>query len=71
MMIQNNSLTPHETLFLHEILTFKNTCAVKSASMQNMIADQELKNILKEDVNNTKRQIQDIQTTLTSRSQCQ
>lgn len=63
----NNYLSPHETLYLHEILSLKNTCAVKSSTMQTLIQDPELKGILQQDVNSTKRQIQELQNVLSSK----
>lgn len=69
--MQVTPITPHETMYLHEILTLKNTCAAKSAAMQSMISDQELKGILSQDITNTKRQIQDIQNTLSPTIGCQ
>ena len=62
----NNKLSPHETLYLHEILSFKNTCAVKSSSMQSIIQDQELKILQQQDITNTKRQMQELQSMLNS-----
>ncbi len=62
--MQFTPVTPHETLYLHEILTLKNTCAAKSSALQNMVRDPELKEILHQDTAAAKRQIQDIQNTL-------
>ena len=69
-MMQTTPITPHETMYLHEILTLKNTCAAKSAVMQGMAGDSELKNILAQDITNTKRQMQDIQNTLSPAITC-
>lgn len=66
--MQNNKITPHETLYLHEILSFKNTCAIKSSTMQSLIQDQELKGLLKKDISCTERQMQELQSMLTSSS---
>lgn len=69
-MMQMTPITPHETMYLHEILTLKNTCAVKSAAMQSMVRDPELKNILSRDITNTTRQMQDIRNTLSPAISC-
>ncbi|KAA9015743.1 hypothetical protein [Niallia endozanthoxylica] len=60
-------LAPHETYELHELLTFKNLCLTKSATMSGLAQDQELQNILTSDVTKTKGQIQRIQEFITNR----
>ncbi|MDQ0228646.1 DUF892 family protein [Metabacillus niabensis] len=60
-------LAPHETYELHELLTFKNTCLTKSATMSKLIQDPELKAILEQDVTKSKQQIQRIQEFITNR----
>ncbi len=60
-------LAPHETYELHELLTFKNTCLTKSATMSKLIQDPELKAILEHDVTKSKQQIQRIQEFITNR----
>jgi similar to spore coat protein len=54
-------LALHETLDLHEILTFKNVCVTKSATMQGLVTDQQLKSFLQQDVQKGKQQIQELQ----------
>lgn len=39
----------HETFELHEIITFKNICATKSAAMSALVKDPELKNLMQQD----------------------
>ncbi|WP_457943798.1 hypothetical protein [Caproiciproducens sp. LBM24188] len=68
--MQVTPITPQETMHLHEILTLKNTCAIKSAAARSSISDPELKKILNQDISNTMRQIQDIQTTLSPAIGC-
>lgn len=68
--MQVTPITPHETLYLHEILTLKNTCAAKSSAMQERIRDPELKDIVDQDIANTRRQIQDIRNTLSPTIGC-
>ncbi|MHC1684189.1 MAG: spore coat protein [Clostridiaceae bacterium] len=43
-------MTPNESIQLHELLTFKNTCLTKSATMTKFVSDEELKTILDQDV---------------------
>ncbi|MDQ0219093.1 hypothetical protein ELQ35_12225 [Peribacillus cavernae] len=50
----------HETLESHEILTFKNNCAVKSSSMMGLANDAELKNLLSLDVQQSKQEIEQL-----------
>ena len=45
-----NTISPHEALELHELLTFKNVCATKSAAMAALVKDTELKSLLEEDL---------------------
>lgn len=44
-----NAIAPHEALELHELVTFKNVCATKSATMAGLVKDEELKSILQQD----------------------
>lgn len=39
----------HETLEVHELLTFKNLCLTKSTMMSGLVQDPELKGILSQD----------------------
>lgn len=57
----------HETLELHELLTFKNICLTKSATMGGLVQNQELKNILQQDVSKTKQQVQQLLGILSQR----
>ena len=58
-------LAMHETLELHEIITFKNVCCTKSSTMQALVTDPELGSILQSDVAMTKKHIQDLKGLLT------
>lgn len=62
----NNSIAPHETFELHELLTFKNVCATKAASMVNLVQDSELKSLLQQDVATTKNQVKELQNLIQS-----
>lgn len=58
--MQQQSLAPHESIELHELLNFKNLCLTKSVTMSPLVSDCELKTILKEDVTTTKQQIEEL-----------
>jgi similar to spore coat protein len=55
-----NQLGLHEQLELHELLTFKNNCLTKSATMSPLAKDADLKNILAMDVTQSKEEIQQL-----------
>ncbi len=57
----------HETLEVHELLTFKNLCLTKSTTMGPLAQDEELKTILSNDVSAGQQQIQHLQQFLTNR----
>lgn len=61
IMTVGKTLAPHETFELHELLTFKNVCATKSATMASLVKDEELKSILQEDVTVSQSQIRELQ----------
>jgi hypothetical protein len=50
----------HETLELHEIAAFKTVCMTKSKTMQALVSDSELTQILQQDVQLSTRQIQEL-----------
>ncbi|AHD04919.1 spore coat protein [Paenibacillus larvae] len=54
-------LAVHETLEVHELLTFKNTCMTKSVAMQGLVSDPALKSLLQEDIQHSAKAIQDYQ----------
>jgi len=57
----------HETLDLHELLTFKNLCLTKATTMSVLAQDEELKAILSEDAATGIQHIQLLQQFLTER----
>ncbi|MFC3885706.1 hypothetical protein ACFOU2_20410 [Bacillus songklensis] len=61
------SLGLHETLEVHELLTFKNVCLTKSTTMSGLAQDEELKALLSTDVSTGKQHIQQLQGFLTNR----
>ncbi|GED13960.1 hypothetical protein AM501_02985 [Aneurinibacillus migulanus] len=62
--METKGLAMHETLELHEILTFKTVCCTKSATMQGLVTDPELKSLLQQDVQASKQHIQELQGVL-------
>jgi similar to spore coat protein len=56
----------HETLELHEIATFKSLCMTKSKTMQALVSDNDLKQILQQDVLLSTRQLQELNGLLSS-----
>lgn len=59
-------LALHETLDLHEILTFKNVCVTKASAMKDFVADPQLKSFLQQDVQKGQQQIREIQDLLST-----
>ena len=57
----------HETLDLHELLTFKNLCLTKSSTMSVLVQDEELKTILANDAAAGQQLIVQLQQFLTNR----
>lgn len=53
-------ITPHESIQLHELLTFKNLCLTKSVTMSPLVSDKELKDILNQDATNAERHINEL-----------
>lgn len=55
------SLGLHETMELHELLTFKTVCMTKSKTMQAIVTDDELKSLMQRDVDQSKKAISAMQ----------
>ncbi|MBC5638309.1 spore coat protein [Ornithinibacillus sp. BX22] len=51
----------HETLELHELLTFKNLCLTKSTAMNALAQDDELKQLLTQTTQMDRQSIQTLQ----------
>ncbi|MDQ0159749.1 hypothetical protein [Alkalibacillus salilacus] len=60
-------LALHERLELHEILTFKNICLTKAATMQGLVGDEQLKEILSMDVTKGKNHVEQLTHLLENR----
>lgn len=56
----NNQLGLHETLELHEILTFKNNSLTKSSAMRLLAKDEQLESLLSIDAIQSKQEIEQI-----------
>ncbi|PJI07740.1 MULTISPECIES: hypothetical protein [Clostridium] len=55
--MQQPKLGMHETMELHELLNFKNLCLTKTTAVSELVSDVNLRTILEDDKNVTKRQI--------------
>lgn len=64
-------LALHETLDLQELLTFKNLCLTKAATMSKLAQDEELSAILVDDAATGVRHIQQLQKFITEREELQ
>ncbi|MCH1642238.1 spore gernimation protein GerQ [Paenibacillus timonensis] len=60
-MNKKQALAPHESVDLHEILNFKTLCLAKSKLMQGLVFDQDLKDLMQKDVEQTIQALQDLQ----------
>lgn len=58
--MDQQGFAPNETIQLHELLTFKNLCLTKSFTMSPLVSDDELKSILKQDVNAAQEHIKEL-----------
>jgi similar to spore coat protein len=65
-LFPNKKIAPHETFEIHELLTFKNVCATKSATMGALVKDEELKALLHQDFSVSKEQIKELKSLLES-----
>ncbi len=61
-MTTGKTIAPHEVMELHELLTFKNLCATKSATMAGLVKDEELKGMLQQDFTASQSHIKELQT---------
>lgn len=61
----------HETLDLHELLSFKNLCLTKATTMSGLAQDEELRAILADDVTTGIQHIKQLEQFLTNRRENQ
>lgn len=57
---QENSIAPHETFNLHELLQLKNICALKSSGLSANVTDPKLRLILESDLEISQQQIREL-----------
>lgn len=57
-------LTPHETMELFELIQFKTACASKAQTMEGLVTDPDLKNLLKKDITQSSKAMDDLQRLL-------
>lgn len=60
----NSNYALHEMLEVHEMAAFKTICMTKSKTMQALVTDPELKQILQEDVQLSQQQLQELSEVL-------
>jgi similar to spore coat protein len=58
--MHQQGIAPHESIELHELLTFKNVCLTKAVAMSILVSDDELKLILKQDADSTQQHIKEL-----------
>lgn len=56
----NSNYAMHEMLEVHEIAAFKTVCMTKSKTMQALVTDTELLQILQQDVQLSQQQLQEL-----------
>lgn len=56
----NSKHAMHEMLEVHEMTAFKTLCMTKSKTMQILVTDPELKQILQQDVTLSQQQLQEL-----------
>jgi similar to spore coat protein len=63
-MDKAKKLAPHEAFELHELLTVKNICATKSSAMANLVKDDELKSLMRNDFSASQEHIRELRDLL-------
>jgi similar to spore coat protein len=56
----NSNYALHEMLEVHEMAAFKTICMTKSKTMQALVTDPELQQILQQDVHLSQQQLQEL-----------
>ncbi|MFV2050614.1 spore gernimation protein GerQ [Metabacillus sp. YM-086] len=59
--MDSQKLAPHESLDLHEVINFKTLCVAKSKLMQGLAFDQDLRNLMKKDVDQSIQALSELQ----------
>lgn len=58
--MNEQGITPNETMQLHEILTFKNICLTKAVTMSPLVSDDQLKAILQQEASTSQKHIEEL-----------
>ncbi|UHA60186.1 spore gernimation protein GerQ [Metabacillus litoralis] len=59
--MNSQKLAPHESLDLHEVINFKTLCVAKSKLMQGLAFDQDLRNLMQKDVDQSIQALNELQ----------
>lgn len=59
--MDQQKLAAHESLDLHETINFKTLCVAKSKLMQGLVFDQDLRNLMKKDVEQSMQDLKELQ----------
>ena len=59
--MDSQKLAPHESLDLHEVINFKTLCVAKSKLMQGLAFDQDLRNLMQKDVDQSIQSLNELQ----------
>lgn len=59
--MDSQKLAPHESLDLHEVINFKTLCVAKSKLMQGLAFDQDLRNLMQKDVDQSIQELNELQ----------
>ncbi|AMA53164.1 MULTISPECIES: hypothetical protein [Bacillus] len=59
--MDHQTLAAHEAVDLHEIVNFKTLCVAKSKLMQGLVFDQDLKDLMQKDVQQSIQDLTDLQ----------
>ncbi|WP_214848473.1 spore coat protein [Exiguobacterium sp. s138] len=54
-------LALHETLEIHEIMTMKQSCLVKSYALSPLVKDKKLKKLIEQDIKESERALKELQ----------
>jgi similar to spore coat protein len=57
----NQTLAPHESMEIHELLNFKTICLTKSKMMQGLVFDKDLKQLMQKDVQQSMKAVNELQ----------
>ena len=62
--MNNQTISPHEAMDIHEMLNLKTVCMTTSKMMEGIVFDQDLKALLEKDVQQSIPAIKDLQNLL-------